>query len=119
MEMINIKRVPIGTLLRVERIPLLYLDYKDPTRVIDKPIINIGDIVLLLEYYEGITDIVNEGRGRNPTFNIFNSRILVVFDNQKFWIVTNFSANTEIINLPEDLKNGFRETNMFDIIEAE
>ena len=118
--MVNIKDIPIGSLIKLKRMPLMTLRDSSPLKRWDSfgvRFLKLGEPMLLLDYNEGIDEI--HGEVTRDIRKIFCIRILVMANENKFWLVLSSTGNTGAIYLPEDLKSDFRLTDKIELFEIE
>lgn len=117
--MINVKHVKPGTLLRVLTRPNVIV-WDGPTLSINPnidPNMFLNRTVLVLDYSEGIT--IFNGFKNSKTAAVFCVRLLVILNDKKYWICVNITSNTDVIELPDDMKEDFRKTGMFEIVDID
>lgn len=118
--MINVKNIPIGSLIKINSAnQILILKDTTPLKMWQSlfSLANLTGPLLVLDYSEGIDQI--HGEFSQSVKVIFCVRILVTANENKFWLVLNGTSNLGIINLPDDLKDSFRETNKIELFDME
>ena len=117
--MINIKDVPIGSMLKVVAMPGTILTDTVPLRadLAFGKLLLADKILLLLDYKEGI-EAIHHTLTRNIS-HVFCTRVLVMMEEKKFWIVLGSTKNVNAVDLPYDLKDDFRRTSIFEIVEPD
>lgn len=117
--MINVKNIKIGSLLKVRKNPFMILKDTIPLKKWEVAfnLANLTEPLLLLKYQEGVDYIYSDFT--RDIKHVFCTRILVYSNSIKFWIVINSTENINVIELPDDIKNSFRETGILELLEDE